>query len=112
MSSIEASTQIYREIHQDRADLLEWLDLRNQLYVVTDNKGKEHVFVDNDLPRDSDITPLIVENTVGFALFDDTGTYVASYRSLDKALDAQQGARIVVATDVDVEADEILDVQS
>ena len=108
MSTIEASTQIFREIHQDNEGLLSWLDGRNQLYIITDPKGKEHVFVDNDIPRDSDITPMIVENTVGFALFDDNGEYVASFRSLDKAIEAQQGARLVITTDVDVEADEII----
>lgn len=109
MNAIEAQTQVYREIGQDNPDLIGWLDLRNQLFNVTDPNGKERVFVDNDVPRDSDITPLIVENTVGFALFDNDGNYVGSYRELAGALSAQDSARIVVTTEVDgVEPDEVI----
>jgi hypothetical protein len=104
--SLEAQTKVYREIGQANPDLINWLDLRDQLYSVTDPEGKERVFVDNDIPRDSDITPLIVDETVGFALFDNQGEYVNSYETLNAAIKAQQSARIVVSTEVDLDGSE------
>jgi hypothetical protein len=75
---------------------------------MEDAKGVEHYFIDNDLPRDSDITEEIVANTKGFALFTEEGKYIGSYRSLDRAVAAQAGAKIVVQADVDADPDEDL----
>lgn len=101
------STQIYREIGNASEDLLTWLEAREQLFPIQDPKGKEHLFIDNDQPRDRDITPMIVEATTGFALFadnDDGETqWVGTYRALDKAIEAQQSARVVVTTEVDMD---------
>lgn len=107
MSSING-VQIFRELG-DRVPqgTIEWLDKRGQLFNVIDPKKNEHLFVDNDLPRDVEITQAIVAGTIGFALFDDEGEYIGSYRSLDRAIAAQSGAKLVVKADVDdVEPDE------
>lgn len=107
MNTVNVSTQVYRELDPNASDLLTWLDRRQQLFNVVDPKGNEHLFIDNDLPRDADITPMIVENTVGFALFTDNGEYIGSYRDLGKAITAQEQAKIVVTADVeDTEPDE------
>ena len=93
--------QIYRELGDAPQHTLDWLDARNQAYVVTDPKGKDHLFVDNDLPRDADVTMSLVANTIGFALFTKDGDYIGSYRSLDRAIAAQAGAKLVVQADVE-----------
>ena len=99
--------EIYREIADPSSRLLAWLENRNQLWVISDPKGNEHLFIDNDTPRDPDITIEIVTRTVGFALFTEDGDYIGSYRSLDRAITAQQGAKLVVQADVEgVEPDE------
>jgi len=105
MTSING-VQIYRELGEAPVHTLEWLEKRGQLFNVIDPKGKEHVFVDNDLPRDSEITEALVGNTVGFALFTEDGEYVGSYRALDRAIAAQKGARLVVTADVEADPDE------
>jgi hypothetical protein len=106
MNNVSVSTQVYREIDPTADNLLQWLDQRQQLFNVTDPKGNEHLFVDNDTPRDADITPLIVQHTVGFALFTDDGEYIGSYRDLARAISAQESAQVVVTADVDAEPDE------
>ena len=106
MSKVSVTTQIYREINPNSEGLLRWLDERQQLHNVEDPKGNEHLFVDNDLPRDADITPMIMENTVGFALFTDDGDYIGSFRSLDRAIDAQNSASITISADVDADLDD------
>lgn len=106
MSSVTVTTQVYRELDPNQDDLLRWLDERQQLFNVVDPKGNEHLFIDNDLPRDADITPMIVEHTVGFALFTDDGDYIGSYRSLDKAIRAQESATVSIVADVDADPDE------
>ena len=102
--------QIYRELSPNTPEhILNWLEVRQQIWPITDPKGVEHLFIDNDKPRDADITPSLVSNTVGFALFDGEGEYIGSYRSLDRAITAQKGAKIVVTADVeDAEPDEII----
>jgi hypothetical protein len=102
----DASTQVYREISQNNPDLINWLDLRNQIWNIPDPDGNDHVFVDNSIPRDRSITPLIVEETVGFALFDGNGEYVASFKTLVEAERAKATARIVINTDVSLDDDE------
>lgn len=99
--------QIYRELSQNiPASIVEWLDKRGQLYPTEDPRGNEHLFIDNDLPRDADITIAIVANTSGFALFTEDGEYVGAYRSLDRAIAAQNGAKLVVTADVEADPDE------
>lgn len=107
MSTVNVTTQVYRELDPNVENLLTWLEERGQLFNVADPKGNEHLFVDNDMPRDGDITPMIVDATVAFALFTEDGDYIGSYRSLDKAIAAQEAARIVVTAEVeDAEPDE------
>lgn len=108
---------VYRELHESAPEsLFTWLEQRQQLFPIEDDKGDVHLFVENDQPRDADITPLIVENTAGFALFadeplDENGNqYIGSYRSLDRALTAQSGARLVVQPEVDLEDDPDVDI--
>ena len=97
---------IYRELGDAPDSLLDWLERRGQLYNVIDPKGNEHVFIDNDLPRDSDITQEIVANTRGFALFSEEGEFIGTYRSLDRAIAAQAGAKLVVQAEVEAEPDD------
>lgn len=105
------AVQVYREIADPSPTLLQWLEERDQLYPVIDDKGKERLYVENDFPRDADISEELVGGrqfpgcTVGFALFDDDGNFIGSYRSLDRALAAQASARVVVSAEVDVEPD-------
>lgn len=102
-----SGTQIFREVNNASDSLLKWLDDRNQLYPITDPKGGEHYFIDNDQPRDADINEEIITVTTGFALFTEQGEYIGSYRSLDRAIRAQQSAKVVVNTEVeDAEPDE------
>lgn len=91
---------IFREIGNANDALITWLEDRNQLFPVIDPNGVEHLFVENDVPRDAAITPLIMEATTGFALFYDDGKYIGSYRSLDRALAAKAGAKIVITPEV------------
>jgi hypothetical protein len=101
--------QIYRELGEAPESLLDWLEKRDQLYNIIDPTGIEHVFIDNDLPRDSEITRSIVANTKGFALFSEDGDYIGSYRSLDRAITAQAGAKLVVQAEVEAEPDDFED---
>lgn len=106
MTEIKTITQIYREVGANDATLLEWLNRRDQLFEVTRDNGDVHRFVDNDIPRDSDITPLIIDNTVGFALFSEDGDYMASFETLAQAIRGQENARIVITTEVDIDSDD------
>jgi hypothetical protein len=113
-----ATLTIYRELGDPSPGLIEWLQARDQLFPVVDDKGKERYYVENDTPRPQDISEEIVGSdpsfpgttphagcTVGFALFDDDGTKVGTYRSLDRAEKAAARARVVVVSEVDVESD-------
>ena len=127
---------VYREIADPSPSLMEWLDVRGQLFEIQDPKGKTHLYIENDIPRDADITEEIVGRqtqvikdgkgrpmsfpgmegcTVGFALFAenrDAGTFdhIGTYRSLDRAEKAAAGAKVVVRADVEAEApDEVWD---
>jgi hypothetical protein len=112
---------IYRELGNPSPDLVRWLDARNQLFEVDDPKGNSHLYIDDSIPRDADITEEIVGRlpakhgdmtfpglqgcTIGFALFrdepDENGDYfIASFNSLDKAEQAKASARIVVSADI------------
>ena len=113
-----ATLTIYRELGDPSPTLIEWLEVRDQLFPVVDDKGKERLYVENDTPRPQDINEEIVGGgnwegasphagcTVGFALFDDEGNKVGVYRSLDRAVRAAATAKVVVQTAVDVEPDE------
>lgn len=103
MTSING-VQIFRELgERTPQNILDWLELRGQLFTVVDPKKNEHLFIDNDLPRDVEITDAIMASTIGFALFDDEGEYIGSYRSLDRAAAAQAGAKRVVKADLDMD---------
>ena len=103
------SLSIYRELSDPSPSLVEWLEARDQLFVVQDPKGVEHVYVDNDTPRDSDITDELVGGpetphvgcTKGFALFSADGSYVASFARLDAAIRAKAGARVEIKHSVE-----------
>ena len=92
---------IFREVGDLPAHAYQWLDRREQLWVIEDRKGREHTFVDNDTPRDADVTEAIVANTVGFALFAEDGNYIGSYRDLGRAESARATARVVVQASVE-----------
>ncbi len=104
-----AGIQIYRELSDPSPSLVAWLEVREQLIVVKDPKGVEHSYIDNDTPRDSDITDEIVGGegtafpgcTLGFAIFDGDGNFVARYakHNLKKAEIARLEARTVVPDD-------------
>ena len=105
---------VYRELSDPSPSLVQWLEGRDQLFVVLDPKNVEHTYIDNDTPRDQDITHEIVGTpdspfpgcTKGFALFTAEGDYVCGYNSLIKALEAKANARIVTTPVVDgVEAE-------
>ena len=121
---------VYREIADPSPSLAQWLDQRGQLFEIQDPKGKNHLYIENDIPRDADINEEIVGRepqrildgkgramtfpgvkgcTVGFALFAenrDEGTFdhIGTYRSLDRAESAARNAKVVVRADVDTEA--------
>lgn len=110
------SLVIYRELSDPSPDLIAWLEARDQLFVVQDPRGVEHSYIDNDTPRDSDITDEIVGNkgqpgvaypgcTKGFALFTAEGDYVAAYATLDRAIAAKANARIVTTAKVEDEGE-------
>jgi hypothetical protein len=86
-----------------------WLETRDQLYVVVDPEGKEHLFVDNDIPRDPWVSEELVQHK-GFALFDSEGQYIGSYNELEKALRAAATAKTTVFTDTeaDVQPDSVI----
>lgn len=100
--------EVYREIDPNvSASLIVWLERRDQLFPITDDKtGVEHLFIENDRPRDADITEEIVSHTVGFALFGDDGRLLGRYRSLERAINAMQNARIEVRADVDLDEED------
>lgn len=99
--------EIYREISPDSSrSLLTWLERRDQLFPTEDDKGVEHLFIENDRPRDPDITEEIVARTIGFALFSDDGELVGRYRALDRAIKAAETATIKVVPDIEVAPDE------
>jgi len=101
-------TVIYRELIDPAPILIKWLDDRNQLFNVLDNKGVEHLYVDNDHPRDADITPMIIQATKGFSLFTEQGKRITDYSRLDKAIRGQEGAQLVVVPEVELDEDIVL----
>lgn len=102
-----AGVNVYRELNGPSDSLVKWLEDRDQIYFVVDPKGREHMFVDNDLPRDADISEELVKHKM-FAIFTEEGDYIGSYRDLDRAIKAAKSAKVVVATDVEgVEPDAV-----
>lgn len=117
------NVRIFRELADPSDSLTRWLDARDQLYEVVDKKNNTHLFVDNESPRDSEITQLIVGReasvdehtgrkvsaipgcTKGFALFveQDDGYEgpIAMYSRLDKAEQAAASAKVVVSTQIE-----------
>jgi hypothetical protein len=106
MSTVINGCIVYRELGNPPDILINWLDERNQLWNVVDDNGKERLYIDNDQPRDADITPPLVEATIGFALFDEEGKRLAGYSRLDSAIRAQAGAKMVITPEFELE-DEI-----
>lgn len=118
---------VYREIANPSPSLMQWLDVRGQLFEIQDPKGKTHLYIENDIPRDADINEEIVGRetrktvdakgramvfpgvegcTIGFALFAEnreTGTFdhIGTFRSLDRAEKAAAGAKVVIRADVE-----------
>lgn len=101
-----ASVVIFREIVNPDPGLIAWLDARDQAMEVEDDKGNVHIFVEDGIPRDAEVTEMIVGReagpgklahpgcTKGFALFAETddGGYegpLATFSREDKARGAQ-----------------------
>lgn len=111
---------IYRELGDPPADLLAWLEARDQLFTPIDPKGRERIYVENDFPRPSEITREIVGDepgkgsqyatypgcTVGYAVFNAAGEFVGQFNALDKAERAVAGAKVKLAVDIDIESDD------
>jgi hypothetical protein len=100
---------VYRELSEPSESLVKWLEERDQLFVVADPKGIEHMYIDNGTPRDVDISEEIVGGleegrpfpgcTKGFALFSEDGEYIASFRDLERAEEAAKSAKLVIKTE-------------
>jgi hypothetical protein len=103
MSTVINGCIVYRELGNPPDILINWLDERNQLWNVVDDNGKERLYIDNDQPRDADITPSLVEATIGFALFTEAGKRLAGYSRLDRALRAQEGAVLTITPEFELE---------
>ncbi len=102
-------TIIYRELGDPPRDLITWLDLRHQLWNVLDDHQIEHLYVDNDQPRDSEITAQLIHYTIGFSLFTEGGKFISAYSRLERAVRAQLSAKLVVVPDVQLEDEIALD---
>lgn len=97
------ATIVYRELNPDMPDhVANWLEVRGQLIWVLDKKGVEHAIVENDLPRDPEITEAIIGGgaygpglTLGFGVYDDEGNRIGMYNSVDKAEAAAKAAQVV-----------------
>jgi len=95
---------IYRELQDPEPNLTKWLEDRDQLFVVLDPKGVEHIYVDNGTPRDSWVNEMIVGGpllpyagcTKRFALFSEEGDFIAEYSRIDTAEKALKSLRTVV----------------
>ena len=88
-----------RELNPDMPQhVVDWLEARGQLIEVQDKKGKSHFIVENDLPRDTEVTVAIVtECTLGFGVYDDEGNRLGMYRDVARAEEAADKARVVTA---------------
>lgn len=60
-------------------------------------------FIDNDHPRDYEHTEDIIAATVGYALIDELGNIVGSFKTLDEAEKARAGARVVFTHEIEIE---------
>jgi hypothetical protein len=92
---------IYRELSPEMPSFVtEWLDARGQLIEVEDKKGNTHFIVENDVPRDPEITEAIVGPpgcTIGFGVYDDEGNRIGMYATVGRAEEAADKARVVTA---------------
>jgi hypothetical protein len=94
---------IYRELGKLAPDLAAYLDARGQLYEVERPDGSVHWFVDDSLPRESEITDEIIASTVAFALFAETDEgleFVGQYPTLVAAETAKSNAKVVISAPV------------
>lgn len=109
------SVIIYRELSPDMPEhVRDWLEIRGQLIEIQDKQGNSHFIVENDLPRDPEVTEGIIGNehapgcTIGFGVYDDEGNRIGMYRSIDRAEAAADRARVVtVDSDEGMEWDSI-----
>jgi hypothetical protein len=105
------SVTIYRELSDPSPELVQWLEDRDQLFVVVDPKGNEHTYVDNGTPRDSWVNETICGGpqvpyagcTKAFALFSDEGVFIAEYARMDAAERAAAKVKPVVVMELDDE---------
>ncbi len=102
------AVHIYRELSDPTPSLYTWLEERDQLFVVQDPKGIEHIYIDNGTPRDAVITEEIVGIegifpgcTKSFALFSEDGDFIAEYARIDAAERAAAKVKTVVVNTVD-----------
>ena len=109
------SVIIYRELSPEiPVEVQEWLDARGQLLEVVDKKGKSHFIIENDVPRDIEVTEAIVGNdtqpglTIGFGVYTDEGERVGMYATVQNAEAAAEKARVVsVESDKGMEWDSV-----
>lgn len=80
------------------------LDSATLAHLVT-NEGFDPKwgFIDNDHPRDYEHTEDIIKATVGFALIDEAGNIVGSFKSLEEAEKAKAGARVVFTHEIEMD---------
>lgn len=99
------SVIIYRELDPNMPDhVRDWLEARQQLIEILDQKGNSHFIIENDLPRDPEVTEGIVGGgpygpgcTIGFGVYTDEGERVGMYRTVERAEEAAAKARVVSA---------------
>lgn len=56
---------VFREIVDPDPGLLAWLDARDQAMEVEDQKGNTHIFIEDGIPRESEVTEMIVGRGAG-----------------------------------------------
>lgn len=100
---MDANLFLLRQVNPSPA-LAERLSELNQLFEFQDGT----TWVDDNVVRDVEYNDEIVEPTVtmGWGLFDSQYTLHAKYRSLDRALKALSGAKVVITPDIEVDPEE------
>lgn len=103
---------VYRELSPEMPEhVRQWLDKRSQLIEIQDKKGNTHYIIENDTPRDAEVTEAIVGPpgcTIGFGVYTDEGNRVGMYRDVKGAEEAAQKARMVsFESDIEVEWDSV-----
>lgn len=57
-------------------------------------------YIDNDYPRDAEISQAAIENTEGFAIADTNGKIIAKFDTLPEAEAARTGAKVEMKVEV------------